>query len=150
MFYTLNINIGGRTHDRFFHEFENVAREYNKEILDRLKSGWTIKENVNRFDIAKGQQYIYVTGKTDQGEDFSISIFDTYFEDESNSEKLSTEKIEWLTTHHRNLYQAEVVQRAIFDEKISVEDFAKGYAEMEKSEFWDDAEFIPEVFNALR
>lgn len=150
MFYTLNINIGGRIHNRFFHEFENVEREYNKEIADRVKSGWAITNNVNRFDVAKGQQYIEVEGKTPDGEDYAICIFDTYFEDESSKEILAEEKIEWLTTHHRNLYQAEVVQRAIFDEKISVEDFAKGYEEIEKSEFWDDAEFIPEVFNALR
>lgn len=146
MFYTLQINIGGRIHDRFFCEFENVAREYNKEILDRVKSGWTIKENVNRFDVAKGQQHIYVTGHTDKGEEYSIFIFDTYFEDEPKSEKLTEEKIGWLTEHHHNLFQAGLIQRAISDENISVEKFAEGYKEIERSEERDEDEFAPDWF----
>lgn len=146
MFYTLNINIGGRIHNRFFHEFENVAREYNKEILDRLKSGWTIKENVNRFDVAKGQQYIYVTGKTDQGEDFSISIFDTYFEDESKKEILESDKIyDYLVWRH-NIFHANMIHRAVYNEKVSAEDFLSGCKKIHESERDGEDEFIPSEF----
>lgn len=146
MFYTLHINIGGRTHDRFFYEFENVEREYDKEIADRVKSGWTISENVQRFDVAKGQQNIYVVGKTDKGEDFSISIFDTYLEDESKQELLMSEKISNYLTWRHNIFHADLIYRAIYNERVSVKDFLSGCKKIYESERDGEDEFIPSEF----
>lgn len=146
MFYTLHINVGGRKHNRFFHEFENVEREYNKEIADRVKSGWTITSNVNRFDVAKGQQYIEVHGKTPDGEDYAICIFDTYFEDESEKEILESNKVyEYLVWRH-NIFHADMIHRAVYNENVSVEDFLSGCKKIYESERDGEDEFIPSEF----
>lgn len=146
MFYTLHINIGGRIHNRFFHEFENVERQYNKEIADRVKSGWTITNNVNRFDVAKGQQYIEVEGKTPDGEDYAICIFDTYFEDESEKEVLESNKVyDYLVWRH-NIFHANMIHRAVYDKNVSEEDFLSGCKKIYESERDGEDEFIPSEF----
>lgn len=146
MFYTLHINIGGRIHNRFFYEFENVEREYNKEIADRVESGWTITNNVNRFDVAKGQQYIEVEGKTPDGEDYAICIFDTYFEDESEKEVLESNKVyDYLVWRH-NIFHAEMIHRAVYDKNVSEEDFLSGCKKIYESERDGEDEFIPSEF----
>lgn len=150
MFYTLHINIGGRIHNRFFHDFENVEREYHKEIADRVKSGWTIEENVNRFDVAKGQQYIYVDGKTPKGEDYTISIFDTYFEDESKKEILESDKMYEILLYHWNIFHADMITRALYDENLPVDKFIAGYKKIAQSEENEDSdEFIPEEYKNI-
>ncbi len=81
MFFTLYKNVGGRTHSRFFHHYKNAEIEYRKEIEECKKIGWTIKSNVDYFNVAKGWHEIYIDGKTSQGEEFAVAIIDTYFED---------------------------------------------------------------------
>jgi len=146
MFYTLHINIGGRVHDRFFHEFDNVKEQYDKEISDRVTSGWTINNNVNRFDVAKGQLYTYVTGKTPQGEDFLICIFDTYWEDESSKEILESDKIYSYLSWRHNIFHADMIHRAIYNEDISEKDFMSACQKIYSAEEDGMDEYTPSEF----
>ena len=81
MFYILYKNVGGRKSERFFKNFENCKKEYLRAKKDRARFGWTITEDIERFNADKGFEEIQFSGKTPNEEDYTFAILDGYFED---------------------------------------------------------------------
>ena len=56
------------------------------------------------------------------------------------------EKILWFLESHFNLFHADLINRAIYDESVSLEDFIRGCKLIMETECGDDDEFVPVKF----
>lgn len=63
---------------------------------------------------------------------------------------LMQKKISWLLRSHYNLFHADMMQRALNDESVSLKDFITGCVAIHTSERdTDDDEFTPEEFKGV-
>lgn len=57
------------------------------------------------------------------------------------------DKLSWVLHYHHNLFHADMVERAINDDSVTLDDFIKGYEQICISERdTDDDEFTPNEF----
>ena len=57
------------------------------------------------------------------------------------------EKLSWILESHYNLFHADMIQRAMYDNNVSLLDFINGCNAIRESERdTDDDEFTPEEF----
>ena len=60
------------------------------------------------------------------------------------------EKLTYILEQKFNLFHADLISRAFFDESISFDQFVEGYNEIYYSEkCTDDDEFIPDAFSNI-
>ena len=57
------------------------------------------------------------------------------------------EKIKWLLEHKYNLFHADVINSALHNGKVTLENFRRGCVAIETAEENDDDEFEPDWFN---
>ena len=58
-------------------------------------------------------------------------------------------KVEWFLEQHFNLFHAGLINRAIYDDTISLDDFVKGCRLIMETEEGDDDEFVPAEFMGI-
>lgn len=146
MFYILCKNVGGRIHDRYFHDYENCLREYYKCASDAIKAGWTVSENIHRSEPDKDFEETEIKGKTKDGEDFYIAIINGYWEDESSKEILESNKVYSYLVWRHNIFHADMIHRAVNNEDVSEEDFISGCKKIYEQEENGEDEYTPEEF----
>jgi hypothetical protein len=56
------------------------------------------------------------------------------------------EKVEWFLEQHFNMFHADLINRAIYDDSVSLEDFINGCRLIMETECGDDDEFVPSEF----
>lgn len=57
------------------------------------------------------------------------------------------DKLGWVLQYHHNVFHADMVEKAIMDDNVSLDDFIKGYEAVCISERdTDDDEFTPNEF----
>lgn len=60
------------------------------------------------------------------------------------------EKLTYIIEQKFNLFHADLISRAIFDESITLEQFTEGYnAICDSEKNTDDDEYIPDVFSNI-
>lgn len=60
------------------------------------------------------------------------------------------EKLSWLLESHYNLFHADLIQRAMYDDSVSLLDFINGCYAISKSEReGDNDEFVPTEFSNI-
>ena len=73
--------VGGRRIDRYFRSWKNAKQALLSEAEDAKRFGWIVSHVDDYFNPAKGFYVYQMNGKTGQGEPFTLSLLDAYFED---------------------------------------------------------------------
>lgn len=86
MFWIYRKVIGGRKNDRYFQQEENAKNELKKDLEWIQKEGGVITRHMDYYNKEKGiPVYFYdgivPTSVNEKGEEFSLMVLDTYFED---------------------------------------------------------------------
>lgn len=123
-----------------------------KALLKETIIGFINDDNWNPSD----EEVDYCIGELAKGhasnigaEDFwweEVSVFTKEQENDGVSNEV-VEKISWYLQTRHNMFHADMIQRAMFDENISLADFITGTTEIVVSERdTDDDEFTPTQF----
>jgi len=73
--------VGGRVSQRYFKKWENAKKALLKDKDECERYGWIVTSIHDYFNRDKGFYVYQADGRTDQGEAFTLSLLDCYFED---------------------------------------------------------------------
>ena len=84
MFTAFRKSVGGRSHNRYFHDWDNAKAAMEKDIKDMVGAKLAIvTKRYDHFNHAKGFYVYEANGLSHKGEAISWALIDSYFEDET-------------------------------------------------------------------
>lgn len=80
-FVVFHKDVGGRTHDTYFKNWQNARRYMLHDIADCKKHGWDDTPLHEGFNSGKGFAFCDCWGSTPEGEAVCWCLLDAYFDD---------------------------------------------------------------------
>ena len=74
-------SVGGRRIDRYFKKWENAKMALLKDASDAKRAEWKKEHTSDYFNSEKGFYVYQINGITKDGEIFTMSLIDGFFED---------------------------------------------------------------------